>query len=104
MWPLTQRFPESQKLGFPSDLRTHLVWEFLSFSWSLHLHVIKLRFFSKKKRRHLVQPSPFTHGDIERKVDKNTLVQWRHSWLDFVLREMKAVARGRWKDCTESSE
>lgn len=70
MWPLTQRFPESQKLGFPSDLRTHLVQEFLSFSWSLHLHVIKLRFFSKKKRRHLVQPSPFTHGDIERKVDK----------------------------------
>lgn len=60
----------SQKLGFPSDLRTHLVQKFLSFSWSLHLHVIKLQFFSPKKKRHLVQPFPFTHGDIERKVEK----------------------------------
>ena len=53
----------------------HLVQEFLSFSWSLHLHTIKLHFFfllSKKKRHHLVQPFPFTLGDIERKVEKKT--------------------------------
>lgn len=43
-------------------------------------------------------------GTSRERLKKNTLVQWRHSWLDFVLRETKTVSRGRWKDCTESSE